>query len=63
MATMLHRRIPVMGSTARERSRDFVEGGTLRMLPLFVRYTALRLASRVLGEAGYRRLRAAGLGS
>lgn len=52
-----------MGSTARERSRDFVEGGTLRMLPLFVRYTALRLASRVLGEAGYRRLRAAGLGS
>ncbi|MCK4774889.1 MAG: polysaccharide deacetylase family protein [Candidatus Krumholzibacteria bacterium] len=57
------RRIPVMGSTTRERFRDFVEGGALRLLPLFVRYRTLRLARRVLGEAGYRRLRAAGLGS
>jgi peptidoglycan/xylan/chitin deacetylase (PgdA/CDA1 family) len=57
------RRIPVTAATSRDRFRDFAEASSLRLLPLYVRDRTLRLARRVLGESGYRRVRAARLGS
>jgi peptidoglycan/xylan/chitin deacetylase (PgdA/CDA1 family) len=56
------RRVPVTAETTRERFRDMVESARLRLLPLYAKDRGLRLARRMLGEAGYRKVRALGLG-
>jgi peptidoglycan/xylan/chitin deacetylase (PgdA/CDA1 family) len=58
-----YRRIPVTASTPRARFGDFVEAAVPRLVPLYARDRLLRLAKRVLGEDGYRRIRSMGLGS
>lgn len=57
------RRIPVTAATTRGRFREFVELARFRLLPLYARDRGLRAARRVLGEAGYRRVRSLGLRS
>jgi peptidoglycan/xylan/chitin deacetylase (PgdA/CDA1 family) len=54
--------VPVTAETTRERFRDMVESARLRLLPLYAKDRGLRLARRMLGEAGYRKVRALGLG-
>jgi peptidoglycan/xylan/chitin deacetylase (PgdA/CDA1 family) len=56
------RRIPVMASTSQDRFRDIIEQARFRLLPLYAKDMGLRTARRVLGESGYRRVRAMGLG-
>lgn len=52
-----YRRVPVTSSTSRAQFGDFVDAAAGRLLPLYARDRALRLAKTVLGESGYRRLR------
>ena len=58
-----YRRIPVTGTTTHTLFGDFVDAAAPRLLPLYARDRALRMARRALGESGYRRLRSLGLGS
>ena len=57
------RRIPVTAATSRGQFRDIVSGSWRRLLPQYAKDRSLRLARKVLGEAGYRRIRALKLGS
>jgi peptidoglycan/xylan/chitin deacetylase (PgdA/CDA1 family) len=56
-------RIPVTAATSRGRFQDIVSASRRRLLPQYAKDRGLRLARRILGEAGYRRVRALGLGS
>jgi peptidoglycan/xylan/chitin deacetylase (PgdA/CDA1 family) len=56
-------RIPVTAATSRGRFRDIVDASRSRLLPQYAKDRGLRLARRILGEAGYRRVRALGLRS
>lgn len=55
-------RIPVTAATSRKRFRNIVGSARFRLLPMYARDKGLRLARQVLGEAGYGRIRALGLG-
>ena len=57
------RRLPVTAGTAREHFGACVDASIGRLLPAYVRNRGLKLARRVLGESGYRRVRKLGLGS
>jgi len=58
-----YRRIPVTATTTRAQFGNFVGAAAPRLLTLYAKDRALRMARRALGESGYRRLRSLGLGS
>jgi peptidoglycan/xylan/chitin deacetylase (PgdA/CDA1 family) len=58
-----YRRIPVTAATTRPRFGQFLDAAAPRLLSLYARDRVLRLAKKVLGEAGYKRIRSLGVGS
>jgi peptidoglycan/xylan/chitin deacetylase (PgdA/CDA1 family) len=56
-------RVPVTAETGHDRFGASVDASIGRLLPAYARDRVLKLARRVLGESGYRRVRKLGLGS
>ena len=57
-----YRRIPIMNTTSTRHFGRIISGRPARLLPDYARALVLRSLRSALGEAGYRRLRGAGMG-